>query len=269
MWSWLWIGVILLVRQPIRSEASKLPPLCQAVYGIRMSSTGTVEKVLDAARCENADVVFIKSFLEQIKPQILGGNLLELEINNCSLLSLSGSDSLAGISLRRLSIQQSGLNNLSIDSLTGQENVLEELDLSGNNLEEIPAAIKNLTALIRMDLSRNRIRSLPQGSVFFHLLKLRHLNMNYNRLGYLDTVRFPLGVDAGQTLPLAIFNLEPLRDHIETIQLRSNNLTAFPDQFSRPFGRLRHLDLSYNNFQGIFAFKIENDKTNSNNLDFA
>jgi Leucine-rich repeat (LRR) protein len=254
MWSWLWIVVTLLVHQ--HSDALK-PPLCQAVYGIRMSSTGTIEKVLDAARCENADVVFIKSFLEQIKPQILGGNLLELEINNCSVPSLSGSDSLAGIGLRRLSIQQSGLNSLSIDSLAGQENFLEELDLSGNNLEEIPAAIRNLTALIRMDLSRNRIRSLPQGSVFFHLLKLRHLNMNYNRLGYLDTVRFPSGAAAGQTLPLAIFNLEPLRDHIETIQLRSNNLSAFPDQFARSFGRLRHLDLSYNNFQSTFIIKLK------------
>ena len=151
-----------------------------------------------------------------------------------------------------MSIQHSGLETLAVDSLAGQENVLEELDLSGNSLEEIPVAIGNLTALVRLDLSRNRIRSLPQGSVFFHLLKLRHLNLNYNRLGYLDTVQHPSGVTtAGQTLPLAIFNLEPLREHVETIQLRSNNLTAFPDQFSRPFGRLRYLDLSSNNFISI------------------
>lgn len=241
---------MLLVLRSIDTQATK-PPLCQAVYGLRMSPTGSLEKVLDAVRCHNADTAFIKSFLEQIKPQVVGDGLLELEISDCVLPSLSGPDSLARIGLRRLSIQQSGLKSLTIDSLAGQENNLEELDLSGNFLEEIPAAIRNLTALVRMDLSRNRIRSLPQGAVFFHLLKLRHLNLNYNRLGYLDNVRYPSGVAIGQTLPLAIFNLEPLRDHIETIQLRSNNLTAFPDQFSRPFGRLRQLDLSHNNFQSI------------------
>ena len=250
MWSCKCLLVLLLVHQSIATEPIK-PPLCQLVYGIRMGSAGTVEKVLDAARCQNADADFIQSFLEQIKPQ-LGGNLLELEISNCALPSLGGQSVLGRIRLRRLSIQHSGLETLAVDSLAGQENVLEELDLSGNSLEEIPAAIGNLTALVRLDLSRNRIRSLPQGSVFFHLLKLRHLNLNYNRLGYLDTVQHPSGVTtAGQTLPLAIFNLEPLREHVETIQLRSNNLTAFPDQFSRPFGRLRYLDLSSNNFISI------------------
>lgn len=257
MWSGTYLLVMLLVHQSLAVESIK-PPLCQLVYGIRMGSAGTVEKVLDAARCQNADADFIQSFLEQIKPQ-LGGNLLELEISDCVLPSLSGQNALARIGLRRLSIQHSGLETLATDSLAGQENVLEELDLSGNSLEEIPSAIRNLTALVRLDLSRNRIRSLPQGAVFFHLLKLRHLNLNYNRLGYLDTVRYPSGVTAGQTLPLAIFNLEPLREHVETIQLRSNNLTAFPDQFSRPFGRLRHLDLSSNNFISIPTICIFQD----------
>ena len=32
----------------------------------------------------------------------------------------------------------------------------------------------------------------------------------------------------------------------KVLQLRSNNLTAFPQQFLRPFPRLRHLDLANN-----------------------
>lgn len=246
MWSWSWSFLVLLTLLVQQVRGAK-PSVCQLVYGIRINSAGSVEKVLDAARCQNADATFIQSFLEQLKPQLGVGNLLELEISHCNLSSLAGPESLARIQLRRLSIQHSHLERLAVDSLAGQENVLEELDLSSNRLEEIPTAIRNLTALVRLDLSRNGIRSLPQGSVFFHLLKLRHINLNYNRLGYLDTVRYPAGVVAGQTLPLAIFNLEPLREHIETIQLRWNNMTAFPDQFSRPFGRLRYLDLSSNN----------------------
>ena len=229
-------------------ESAIKPPVCQLVYGIRMSRTGTVEKVLDAARCQNADAAFIQSFLEQVKPQV-DGNVLELEISDSHLPKMAGRNVFSNIGLRRLSIRRSGLETLALDIFDGQENLLEELDLSDNRLEEIPAAIRNLTALSRLDVSRNRIRSLPQGVVFFHLLKLRHLNLNYNRLGYLDTIRYPTGVAAGQTLPLAIFNLEPLREHIETLLIRSNNMSAFPDQFSRPFGRLRHLDLSSNNIQ--------------------
>ena len=53
------------------------------------------------------------------------------------------------------------------------------------------------------------------------------------------------------TLPLAIFNLEPLREQLETLQVKANNMTAFPEQFSRPFGRLRLLDLSDNRFSSI------------------
>lgn len=255
MWSWMCLAWLLLVQQPT-GDAIK-PPVCQLVYGIRMSSTGTIEKALDAARCQHADAPFIKGYLDQLRPQ-LNGTLLELEINECHLTNLTGPDALARIGFRRLSIQNSGLETLAVDSLTGQENVLEELDLSGNRLKEIPTAISNLTALIRLDVSRNRIRSLPQGAVFFHLLKLRHLNLNYNQLGYLDSVRYPSGNAAGRTLPLAIFNLEPLREHVETIQLRSNNMTAFPDQFSRLFSRLRNLDLSSNNFESIISFDFMN-----------
>lgn len=247
MW-FCWLALASGLLLVALADAVK-PPVCQLVYGIRMGPTGTIEKVLDAARCQHADAAFIKDYLDQLKPQLSPATLLELEINECNLTKLAGPDALARIGLRRLSIQNSRLEALAFDSLVGQENVLEELDLSGNRLEEIPTAIANLTALIRLNLSRNRIRSLPQGSVFFHLLKLRHLNLNNNRLGYLDGVRYPTGNAAGKTLPLAIFNLEPLREHIETIQLRSNNMTAFPDQFARLFSRLRHLDLSSNNFE--------------------
>lgn len=54
-------------------------------------------------------------------------------------------------------------------------------------------------------------------------------------------------------MSMALFNLEPLREHLEVLQLRSNNITAFPEQFSRPFARLRHLDLSENHFTSTNA----------------
>lgn len=229
---------------------------CQPFYGIRMSPSGSVENVLDAARCQGAEgSSAITAFLEELKAQLSPGSLLDLEVAGSNLTEGLPSGWLAGVRLRRLSVQQSQLSSVSADAFTGLENVLQELDLSRNRLEEIPSSISNLTALIRLDLSRNKIRHFPQGAVFFRLLKLRHLNLEGNQLGYLDSFihRQPDGVVVHQhngSLPMSIFNLEPLRDHVESIQLGGNNLTAFPDQFTRPFGRLRHLDLSSNNFQG-------------------
>lgn len=229
------------------------PPRCQLVYGIRVGPTGAVEKVLDAARCQDADDAFIRAFLGQLGPQ-LAGPLLELEISDCRVSALDGPDALGRVPLRRLSVQRSGLRRVSADAFAGYENSLEELDLSDNELDQVPHAIRNLTALARLDLSRNGIRALPQGAVFFHLLKLRHLDVSHNRLGYLDEVHRKSDEGApGRPLPMAIFNLEPLREHIESIRLRSNNLSAFPEQFSRGFNRLRHLDVSNNNFKSECA----------------
>lgn len=228
------------------TTTSKLA-VCQAIYGIRIGPSGSVEQVLDAVRCKNAERLSdITSFLGQLRTQLPTDSVLDMEVVDSTLPALE-SGWLAGVSLRRLSVQQSGLETVSPDAFAGQENVLEELDLSRNHLEEIPSSIQNLTALTRLDLSRNRIRSFPPGAVFFHLLKLRHLDLDGNQLDYLDSFLIRPEVDG---LPLSIFNLEPLRDHVESIRLAGNNLTAFPDQFSRSFPRLRQLDLSSNNFLG-------------------
>lgn len=218
---------------------------CHSIYGIRMSPNGSLEKVLDAARCHNANgLPAIISFLDQLK-----SGSIDLEIINSSLPQINSSWIPSKIRLRRLSIQHSNLSILSSDAFKGQENSLEELDLSRNELEEIPISITNLTALIRLDLSRNKIRSLSPGLMFFNLLRLRHLDLDHNNLGYLEAFKLE-----NDTLPMSVFNLEPLRDHIESIRMVGNNLTTFPDQFSRLFSRLQILDLSRNNFKGKITF---------------
>ena len=52
-------------------------------------------------------------------------------------------------------------------------------------------------------------------------------------------------------LSLLDFNLEPLTDTLEALDLSDNGLTGLPMQFeSRSFARLRDLDLSHNPIKG-------------------
>ena len=177
-----WVAGLLCVTLcwlPGGVEPSKLAASCAALYGIRLGPTGGLERILDGARCQMVNATIIGSFLVTLKAQ-LGNRSLDLEIINCTVPVVDRT-LLAHTPIRRLRINWSGLEKVLPDGFKGLENVLEELELSHNQLQEIPVAISNLTLLSRLDLSRNNIRSLPQGSVFFHLLKLRHLNLNHNR----------------------------------------------------------------------------------------
>ena len=173
------LSILMLMRNGGRHETETAKSSCVPLYGIRIHS-GRIEKVLDAARCSSVDADRLSQFLVNLKPQ-LGNRTLDLEITDSSVATLKRS-SLAGLPIRRMRLQRSRLQAVDADCFDGLENVLEELDLSENQLDAIPVAIRNLAVLWHLDLSRNRIRSLPEGTVFFHLLKLRHLNLNHNRL---------------------------------------------------------------------------------------
>lgn len=62
----------------------------------------------------------------------------------------------------------------------GQLSALTRLDLSRNKLGDVPAEIGQLRALIDLDLSRNELRALP--SALGQLSRLRLLNCMANRL---------------------------------------------------------------------------------------
>jgi len=173
-------GIVPSIKWGDRVGVTERQAACATVYGLRMDATGRAERVVDAARCRGADAAFISAYLATLRPQVGPERPLELELTNCSVPVLDGAV-LARTPLRRLRINWSGLQRVDADAFRGLENLLQELELSHNLLDEFPAAVRNLTALARLDLSRNRVRSLPQGAVFFHLLKLRHLNLNHNR----------------------------------------------------------------------------------------
>lgn len=170
--------LLIAIRLIMHCQSSETVATCTPLYGIRLGTKG-IQRVLDAGRCQMVNATTVQEFMQMLPDQI-GNRVFDLEIIN-STIPVIDRHLFGNVSIRRLRISQSGLRTIRIDGFKGQENVLEELDLNGNELEEIPQTIRNLTVLSHLNLSRNKIRSLPEGTVFFNLLKLRQLNLNYNR----------------------------------------------------------------------------------------
>jgi hypothetical protein len=162
-------------------------------------------------------------------------------------------------------------NNSDIDwvSLT-QLQQLEELNLSGNGLYEIPESIGQLVNLQRLSLFDNRLKFLPES--IGNLRNLQILNLFYNQLkvlpesiGQLSNLRSlsvfwnhltELPESIGQLsnlhkLYMSYNKLTELPDSIgqlvnlRKLYLKENSLTQLPESIGQ-LSNLRKLDISYN-----------------------
>ena len=84
-------------------------------------------------------------------------------------------------SIREIKIVDSGLVTLSESSFNGLDDQLESVDLSWNDLMDVPEVVLKLGKLRHLDLSHNKIFSLPPGSSFNSLNALATLKLNGNR----------------------------------------------------------------------------------------
>ena len=76
-------------------------------------------------------------------------------------------------------------------------------------------------------------------------------NQHRRRVGRKASADFESPSSAPEPLSLLAFNLEPLTDTLEELDLRGNHFRALPSQFrARDFSRLRKLDLSHNKLEG-------------------
>lgn len=108
---------------------------------------------------------------------------------------------------------------------------LRTVDLSGNKIEVLPAAVGNFLQLKSLTLNSNRLAGIP--SEIGKLKKLETLSLNGNRI---------------QQLPPTMGQLKALR----TLSLAGNQISEFPSGL----GTLRHLDLldlSRNQIQNVPA----------------
>ncbi|CAG0880211.1 unnamed protein product [Darwinula stevensoni] len=153
-----------------------------------------------------------------------------------------------------LAVTNSGLRRIESEAFAYLEK-LRRLDLSGNALREIPDFVRTFPLLEELVFADNFATSIQGLMTFKGLLKLRHLNLAFNRIGQLGL----FGKDANYLLPLDKFNIQPLKMSLQELSLRGNGLRFFPEQLLESFPRLRHLDMSFNKLSGensLFLYSL-------------
>ena len=115
------------------------------------------------------------------------------------------------------SIRVSGNPNLLFvpSRLFTPNNALEELNLQDNRLEQVPAGLRNLNKLTKLNLNNNNIRVI-QGNAFDTLHELDVLELNGNPLSYIDAPAFS-GLTALSTLALDDTDLHTLPDAVTSL----------------------------------------------------
>ena len=108
---------------------------------------------------------------------------------------------------------------------------LKSLDLSGRQLNNLPAEIWQMTNLQSLNLSSNRLSSLP--TQIGQLTDLQSLNLRWNFLS---------------SLPAQIGQLK----NLQSLDLHSNELSNLPAEIWQ-LTNLQSLDLSINNFSSLSA----------------
>lgn len=108
---------------------------------------------------------------------------------------------------------------------------IQNLDLHGNMISELPMGLGRLPQLTKLNLSRNKM-STASLNVVFQILTLRELKLAENELE--------------GAFPLEIENLKQL----ETLELQGNRLTTLPLEI-RALTHLRTLNISDNKFSSL------------------
>ena len=131
-------------------------------------------------RCINVPVDLIReAFNEWDLSQV---SRLDIYGGTLNMIDELRSINLSPLKIQGLSIRSSGLQTLKSEALDGfNQNILETINLSWNELIQVPEVVLGLVKLRHLDLSHNKIFSLPPGSSFNSLNALATLKLSGNR----------------------------------------------------------------------------------------
>lgn len=191
-------------------------------------------------------------------------NLVALDtcyINDNKLRSLDGLFSHRS-SLIRLYMEQNRIEYLAEDEFLKSENI-DEINLSSNLIPSLNKSLLYVTNLRHANLSSNQLREFSMQEIY-KLMKLRHLDLSYNRIEKLtgrheniaEIANFTrlyqifLGNNLLKSLDGALAGLGNLRNLILTDNLLEN---IYAEDFDR-MEELVMLDLSNNRLKSLEAF---------------
>eukprot|EP00284_Hemiselmis_tepida_P008217 CAMPEP_0174927172 /NCGR_PEP_ID=MMETSP1355-20121228/17991_1 /TAXON_ID=464990 /ORGANISM="Hemiselmis tepida, Strain CCMP443" /LENGTH=294 /DNA_ID=CAMNT_0016173261 /DNA_START=72 /DNA_END=956 /DNA_ORIENTATION=- len=163
-------------------------------------------------------------------------------------------------SLRTLHIENCGLSRLP-DEVANSKDSLQRLKLPRNKLERVPDSLARLQALQQLDLSGNRLGSLPE--IFMGMGKLKELSLARNLLtvvpgsvAALESLKMlDLSGNKLVTLPDGIGGLKNLED----LDVSTNKLTRLLDDCAG-MERLRRVNAESNQLGGVPAALLRDTK---------
>lgn len=167
-------------------------------------------------------------------------NLHTLELSN-NRLSVLTSGGFLGLSvLTHLTLDRNSLKEIHSSAFDNCSS-LQQIDLSENEFRQVPNALKKLSLLKSLNLSKNKINFLPS-SIFHGLIHLQNLNINYNVLTNIT-------VDSFKDL-----------QSLKVLDLSHNFISGMHNGTLRQTSLLSGLNISHNKFKSLYgvAMNLQN-----------
>lgn len=180
------------------------------------------------------------------------GNLEELYLDENPLIRVEiyNSDN----ALKRLSLSKCFLLDEQENLVSMNFPFLIELDVSYNKIRSLPEeAFRNTPSLEALSLSHNELTALPD---LRRLTNLRSLSLSHNSIDSLS-VADPILPSSLQILSLRGNRIRSIdtdffeHNHLEEVDLSVNMLRSLPHGWARGMKKLRHLNLMSNQFASI------------------
>ncbi|XP_050434615.1 chaoptin [Adelges cooleyi] len=207
-------------------------------------------KLLDLSYNNLQDVPFELLYL-------VSGSIKELYLDHNKILKIYNSEFVNLFNLEVISLSGNGITSIaskafcnltSLQVLELSDNKLHQLyteqfatlpklrilSLAGNNLKSLSWDVHSSTPLESLDLSNNRLLTVPTGVLMKTGSTLKHLSLAGNRIDHIDGTTFS-GISKLTNLSLA-----------------DNKLTIIPDNAFIGLASLLSLDLSLNNIRANF-----------------
>ncbi|KAL0278122.1 UNVERIFIED_CONTAM: hypothetical protein PYX00_000030 [Menopon gallinae] len=216
-------------------------------------------------------VVLNGNKIKMIEPKAFNNlrNLVSLSLTNNRIRSLSESAFANLPNLMKLELQYNELKELSLSAFLNVTNPLAPLllNLSDNQITNISDGYTGNELYIKwLDLSRNNLHEIPVGILHKLSRSLKHLYLSYNSIAKLDRGAF------GDLKLLEMLNLEHNNivkverkafanlESVQIIKLSNNHIDQLQTDQFKNMDNLRILDLGYNHIRSISREIFQNTR---------